>query len=69
MRSKILSKLIFESCVLYSDRTYYELCVLIKDLGRRLPLQHYSVAIRVNRVMLGSLYAETIKPVSEGDKI
>ena len=30
---------------------------------------NYSVAIRVNRVMLGSLCAETIKPVSEGDKI
>ena len=29
---------------------------------------NYSVAIRVNRVMLGSLCAETIKPVSEGDK-
>ena len=28
-----------------------------------------SVAIRVNRVMLGSLCAETIKPVFEGDKI
>ena len=32
-------------------------------------LGNYSVAIRVNRVMLGSLCAETIKPVSEGDKI
>ena len=30
---------------------------------------NYSVAIRVNRVMLVSLFAETIKPVSEGDKI
>ena len=39
MRSKISSKLIFASCVLYSDRAYYELCVLIKDIGRRLPLQ------------------------------
>ena len=29
---------------------------------------NYSVAIRVNRVMLVSLCAETIKPVSEGDK-
>ena len=27
-------------CVIpYSDRAYYELCVLIKDIGRRLPLQ------------------------------
>ena len=41
-----------------------------KDIGRRLPC-NYSVlvAIRVNRVMLDSLCAETIKPVSEGDKI
>ena len=30
---------------------------------------NYSVAIRVNRVMLVSLCAETIKPVFEGDKI
>ena len=30
---------------------------------------NYSVATRVNRVLLGSLCAETIKPVSEGDKI
>ena len=28
-----------------------------------------SIAIRVNRVMLVSLCAETIEPVSEGDKI
>ena len=33
------------------------------------PCNHNSVAIRVNRVMLVSLCAETIKPVSEGDKI
>ena len=26
-------------CVWYSDRAYYGLCVLIKDMGRRLPLQ------------------------------
>ena len=39
MRSKISSKLIFASCVRYSDRAHYELCVLIKDIGRRLPLQ------------------------------
>ena len=27
-------------CVtMYSDRAYYGLCVLIKDIGRRLPLQ------------------------------
>ena len=39
MRSKILSKLIFASCVWYSDRAYYGLFVHIKDRGRRLPLQ------------------------------
>ena len=40
MRSKILSKLIFASCVRYSDRAYYwVVCVLIKDIGRRLPLE------------------------------
>ena len=39
MRSNILLKLIFASCVWYSDRAYYGLCVLIKDIGRRLPLQ------------------------------
>ena len=38
-RWKILSKPIFASCVWYSDRAYYGLCVLIKDIGRRLPLQ------------------------------
>ena len=30
---------IFASCVWYSDRAYYGLCVLIKDINRRLPLQ------------------------------
>ena len=39
LRSKISSKLIFASCVWYSDRAHYELCALIKDIGRRLPLQ------------------------------
>ena len=39
MRSNILSKLIFASCVWYYDRAYFGLCVLIKDTGRRLPLQ------------------------------
>ena len=37
--SKILSKLIFASCVGFSDRAYYGLCVLIKDIGRQLSLQ------------------------------
>ena len=39
MRSNILSKLIFASCVWYSDRAYCGLCVLINDIGRWLPLQ------------------------------
>ena len=39
VRSKISSKLMFASCVWYSDRAHYELCVLMKDIGRRLPLQ------------------------------
>ena len=39
VRSKILSKLIFAICVWYSDRAHYGLCALIKDVGRRLPLQ------------------------------
>ena len=39
VRSNILSNLIFASCVWYSDRAYYGLCVLNKDRGRRLPLQ------------------------------
>ena len=33
-RSNILSELIFASCVLYSDRAYYGLWVLINDIGR-----------------------------------
>ena len=35
----MLSKLIFASCVRYSDRAYYGLCVPIKGIGRRLPLE------------------------------
>ena len=39
VRSKISSRLIFASCVWYSDRAHYELCALIMDIGRGLPLQ------------------------------
>ena len=39
LRPKISSKLMFASCVWYSDRAYYEMCVLIENIGRRLPLQ------------------------------
>ena len=34
MRSNMLSKPIFASCVCNSDRAYYGLCVLFKDTGR-----------------------------------
>ena len=62
MTSKILSKLIFASCVRYFDRAYYWVCVLIKDINRRLPLElQCSLYQRVNRVMLVSLRAETKK--------
>ena len=37
--ANILAKLIFANCVWYSDCAYYGLCVLIKDIFRRLPLQ------------------------------
>ena len=33
------SKLILASCVWYPDRAYYWVCVLMKGIGRRLPLQ------------------------------
>ena len=67
MRSNILSKLIFASCVWYSDRAYYGLCVLIKDIGRRLPLElQCSYQGKQGDVIQ---FAETIKPVSEGDEI
>ena len=39
MRSKISSKLVFASFVWYSDRAYCWVCVLIRDIGRRLPLE------------------------------
>ena len=62
--------LIVASCVQYSDHAYCWVCVLVEDIGRRLPLILHSVACpRANRVMLSSLCAESIKPVSEGDKI
>ena len=69
VRSNILSKLIFASCVWYSDRAYYGLCVLIKDIGRRLPLQLQCSYQGQQGDVRQSLRAETIKPVSEGDKI
>ena len=51
----------------FSDRAYYGLCVLIEDIGRRLPLQlQCSYQGQHGDV---SQSAETIKPVSEGNKI
>ena len=61
------SKLIFASCVFYSDRAYYCVYVLIKDIGRRLPLE--LACTRVIRVMLIDLSTETPKAVFDGAKI
>ena len=38
VRSELLWKIIFAIRVWYSDGAYYGLCVLIEDIGRRLPL-------------------------------
>ena len=56
-------------CVILRSRVLRVVCPHIEDIGRRLPSCNYSVSIRVNRVMFVSLFAETIKPVSVGDKI
>ena len=56
----------------------WKLCVILRSRVLRVVCPHYiigdspcnySVAIRVDMVMLGSLCAETEKPVSEGDRI
>ena len=41
VRSKILSKLIFfcKLCVIFRLRVHHWVCVLVKDIGRRLPLE------------------------------
>ena len=62
------SKLIFASCVYYSDRAYYGLCVLIKDIGRRLPLQ-LQCSYQGQQGDVSHSVRETVKPVSEGDNI
>ena len=64
---KISSKLIFPSCVCYSDGAYYWVCVLRKYVGWRLPLE--LACTKVNRVMLSNLCMEAIKPVFEGGSI
>ena len=68
VRSKILSELIFASCVCYSDRAYYGLCVLIEDIGRRLPLQ-LQCSYQGQQSDVGQSVRGNYKPVSEGDKI
>ena len=68
MRSKILSKLIFASCVWYSDRAYHGLCVLIKDIGRRLPLE-LQCSYQGQQGDVRQSVRGNYKPVSEGDKI
>ena len=42
MRSKILSTLTFASCVWYSDRAYYGLCVLFRDIMYQVLLYYCS---------------------------
>ena len=39
VRSDISSKLIVARFVVYSDRVYYWMCILDKDVGQRLPLE------------------------------
>ena len=69
VRSNILSKLIFASCVWFSDRAYYGLCVLIENIGRRLPL-HLQCSYQSQQGDVSqSVRGNTIKPVFEGDKI
>ena len=45
----------------YPGRAYDWMCVLVKDLGRQLPLE--LACTRVNRVVLINLCAETTKPI------
>ena len=72
MRSKILSTLIFASCVLYSDRTYYGLCALTKDIGR---CRRLSLALQCSSSYQGQQgdvsqsLRGNYKPLCEGDKI
>ena len=62
VRSKISSKLIFLQAVCDTPIARITSCVSsFKDIGRPDSPCNYSVAIRVNRVMLVSLCAETMK--------
>ena len=69
MRSKILSKLVFLQSVCDTLIARITGCLSsLRILIGESPC-NYSVATRVNSVMLGSLCTETLKPVSEGVKI
>ena len=63
-----MSKLIFASCVWYSDRAYYRLCILNKDIGRRLPFQ-LQCSYRGQQGDVRQSVRGNYKPVSERDKI
>ena len=52
----------------YSDRAYYGLCVLIKDIGRRLPLE-LQCSYQGQQGDVRQSVRGNCKPVSEGDKI
>ena len=69
VRSNILSKLLCKLCVILQSRVLRVVCphLRIRLVGDS-PC-NCSVAVRVNRLMVVSLCAETIKPVSEGDEI
>ena len=71
MRSKILWKLIKDFVQAVCDTPIARIVGCVSSLGIQVGDSpwNYSVAIRINRVMLGSLCAKTIKPVCEGDKI
>ena len=70
MRSNILAKLILASCTV-RDTPIARITGFVSSLRILVGDSpcNYSVAIRVSRVMLVSLCAETIKHVSEGDKL
>ena len=55
-------------CVILRSRVLWVVCPHLRISVGDSPC-NYSVAIRVNSVMSVSLWAESIKPVSEGDKI
>ena len=56
-------------CVILRSRVLRVVCPQYGYRSATPLATNYCVAIRVNRVMLLSLCAETIKPVSEGDRI